>query len=133
MAGETNLNKLLQNMQPELNEGDYVFTVVLELEEKFIKNTISIFKEEEGYTLIMEKNLADLFDLKYEYIASWITLKVHSSLEAVGLTAVFAHSLADHDISCNVVAAFHHDHIFVHKNDKYKALGVLQSLSATNF
>ncbi|MEO9662897.1 MAG: ACT domain-containing protein, partial [Maribacter dokdonensis] len=65
----------------------------------------------------------------YEFIASWITLTVHSALDAVGLTAAVANALTKHNISCNVVAAFYHDHIFVSTKDATKAMSVLQEFS----
>jgi hypothetical protein len=54
---------------------------------------------------------------------------VHSSLEATGLTAAFSTALSNANISCNVIAAYYHDHIFVSKEDSVKALEVLQQLS----
>jgi len=87
------------------------------------------FKEEEGTTIIMKKEVADQLNLDYSFIASWITLTVHSSLEAVGLTAAFASALTKNNISCNVVAAYYHDHIFVDKKDTEKAMEVLNAFS----
>ncbi|HEX8350737.1 MAG TPA: ACT domain-containing protein, partial [Hymenobacter sp.] len=62
---------------------------------------------------------------------AWITLTVHSSLEAVGLTAAFARALARGNVSCNVVAAYYHDHIFVAAQDADKAMRLLQELAQT--
>lgn len=129
MAGETNLSQLLQGMEPELQQGHYVFVTVTNLDHIDRNDTICEFKEKEGITLVLEKSKADLLQLPYEYIAAWITLTIHSSLEAVGLTAAFATALAKHDISCNVVAGYYHDHIFVDQNDAKKAMQVLRSLS----
>ena len=56
------------------------------------------------------------------------TLEVHSSLNAVGLTAVVASRLTEAAISCNVIAAAFHDHIFVGAADAEKALEVLLSI-----
>jgi hypothetical protein len=73
--------------------------------------------------------LADSLNLAYIFCASWITLTVHSSLHAVGLTAAFSKRLADRDISCNVIAGYYHDHIFVDKKDKDKAIEILNKFS----
>lgn len=129
MTGEKDLNKLLKAMRPIHNLGDYVFCTVDNLTSEHINEAVLIFKEREGNTLIIQKELADRLGLKYPYIASWITLTVHSSLEAIGFTATFSEALARNGISCNVVAAFHHDHIFVHREDTEKALDILYELS----
>ena len=127
MAGETDLTTLLQSMTPELNEGDYVFCTTNENID--LKDIICSFREKEGLTIIIKQELADKLNLHYSFIASWITLTIHSSLEAVGLTAAFSKALADENISCNVVAAFYHDHIFVAKKDADKAMNILYRLS----
>jgi len=129
MADEKNLNKLLQTMKPSLSTGDYVFCTVPELPAIDIAEIIMTFKEQEGTTIIIKKQVADTLKLSYSFIASWITLTVHSSLEAVGLTAAFSQALTDAGISCNVVAAYYHDHIFVNKKDTDKAICVLNKLS----
>jgi uncharacterized protein len=130
MAGETNLQLLLNNMQPQLNKGEYIFATVEDIALFDTTKMISLFKEQEGYTIIAEKKIADEWKLKYSYVAAWITLTVHSSLEAVGLTAAFSKALGDAGISCNVVAAYYHDHIFVDVKDAEKAMEVLNDLAA---
>lgn len=129
MAGETNLDNLLRNMTPLLNEGDYVYCTVTDIDTIDIKNVLGIFKEEEAVTVILKKEIADQLGLKYEYIAAWITLTIHSSLEATGLTAAFSAALAKEGISCNVVAAYYHDHIFVAKKDAERAMEALKQLA----
>ena len=104
-AGEKNLNKLLQTLKPQHNSGDFVFCEVEDLTQINTSEIIMSFKESEGITVILKKELADSLKLTYAYIAGWITLTVHSSLEAVGLTAAFSKALAAEGISCNVVAA----------------------------
>jgi hypothetical protein len=115
-------------MRPVLNEGDYVFCSVEQIKEADAAESICIFREKEGVSLILPKHIADERQLKYSFIASWITLMVHSSLEAVGLTAAVSKTLADKDISCNVVAGFYHDHVFVAKKDGDRAIRALQEL-----
>jgi hypothetical protein len=56
-------------------------------------------------------------------------LTVHSSLEAVGLTAAVSRALTDANISCNVVAAYYHDHIFVPVQDAKRAMETLVKLT----
>lgn len=129
MTGETNLKALLKTMSPKLNEGDYVYCTVTTLNNIDPKEIIGLFKEEEGWTVIVNKQLADKLGLGYSYIAAWITLTIHSSLEAVGLTAAFATALGNEGISCNVVAAYYHDHIFVTKKDAERAIEALEKLS----
>jgi hypothetical protein len=129
MPGETNLTTLLKNMTPTLNEGDYVFCTVSNLVNINPNDIIGSFKEAEGCTIILNKELADKLNFNYSYVAAWITLTVHSSLEAVGLTAVFSAALAKEAISCNVIAGYYHDHIFVAKGDSDKAMQALENLS----
>ena len=129
MSGETDLTNLLKGMTPVLNEGDYVFVTVKDLDKIGRNDTICEFKEEEGTTIVIEKNKADTLKLNYTFIASWITLTIHSSLDAVGLTAAFSGALAKNEISCNVIAGYYHDHIFVDKKDAKKAIQTLTALS----
>lgn len=129
MTGETNLEKLVKTMEPFLNEGEFVFCSISNTQTIPTADLLFTFKENEGLTVVLKKEMADALQLHYTFIASWITLTVHSSLEAVGLTAAFSSALATEGISCNVVAAFYHDHIFVNKTDAEKAMGVLKRLA----
>ena len=129
MSGETDLKTLLKSMNPIRNDGDYVFCTLNE--DPFIdqKDLIMSFREAEGTTTIVRKEVADNLNLNYDTIFNWITLMVHSSLEAVGLTATFSTALAEKGISCNIVSGYYHDHIFIRKEDCEKAMEVLTRLS----
>jgi hypothetical protein len=127
--GESDLNKLIKGLSPKLNDGEYVFTSIKNIELLNTSEVICTLKEKEGLTLILERSRADQLGLKYNFIASWITLEVHSSLNAVGLTSLVTTELADNAISCNVIAGYYHDHIFVSTKDSLKTLEILNYLS----
>lgn len=129
MSGEKDLVTLLRNMEPELQPGQYVFVSVKQELPLKPAQIIATFREKEGTTYVLEKSLADELQLSHDYVASWIILNVHSALEAVGLTAAFANALAQAGISCNVMAGYYHDHIFVDEKDTTEAMDVLHTLS----
>jgi len=129
MPGESDLNIILKTLKPFLHEGEYVFCQVPDQYPVDLNHVISYFKEAEGVTIILSKTIADQFKLPYSFVSAWITLRVHSSLESVGLTAAFSNALAAAGISCNVIAAFFHDHIFVDVKDAQKAMEVLEYMS----
>ena len=54
---------------------------------------------------------------------------MHSALDAVGLTAAVSTALADADLSCNVIASYHHDHLLVPADRGAEAIAVLSDLS----
>lgn len=129
MSGITDISTLLKHMTPQLHEGEYVFCTVNNPGQINLQDIIGTFREKEGTTLILAREIADRLQLPYTYIAAWITLTIHSSLEAVGLTAAFSTALAKAGISCNVVAAYYHDHIFVPAADAEKAIQALKTLT----
>ncbi|WP_283132652.1 ACT domain-containing protein [Enterovibrio norvegicus] len=127
MAGIKALDQLLASIHPALIDGDWVFcTVSGALSEYIALNPRATFQEEEGMTLLVSKSAADQAGLNYEGVYKQITLTVHSSLDAVGLTAAVATKLADKGISANVIAAYYHDHIFVQAEKADPALAALQ-------
>jgi hypothetical protein len=130
MAGETALATLLRSMSPQLNDGDYVFCTLADSRIPEGCDVIGSFREQEGLTLIVERRQAERAGLAFEYVAAWITLNVHSALEAVGLTAAFATALGQAGISCNVIAGYYHDHLFVGRADAERAMTVLRQLAA---
>ena len=131
MHGISDLKVLLKQMRPMLSSDIYVFcSFDKKLDAALLKlNPIGIFQEEEGLTVILEKQTADQEAVTYNGTYNKITLQVHSSLEAVGLTAAFSNALNDENISANVVAGYYHDHIFVPEADGLKAMAALEKLS----
>ncbi|MEU6933677.1 ACT domain-containing protein [Streptomyces sp. NPDC046374] len=128
MSAERDLTRLVAGMRPELHPGRYVFTTV-EGPAPAGLAPVATVAEREGLTMVVRQEDADAASLAYDYVAGWITLRVHSALDAVGLTAAVARELAEAGLSCNVVAGFHHDHLFVEHARAGEALATLNALS----
>ncbi|MBD5781665.1 ACT domain-containing protein [Pelagicoccus sp. NFK12] len=131
MSGETELGKLLVTLQPVLLREEFVFLTFADGsygERSHLRPIVSV-RESEGLSLVVPRARADEEGLAYESVFRAITLNVHSSLQAVGLTAVVARALADRGISANVVAGFFHDHVFVPVDRSEEALAAIASLS----
>jgi hypothetical protein len=129
LAGETQLPALLSSMSPELHPGEYVFTSTPDTAVPAGAAPVVTVAEEEGLTMVLRKEDADRLGLGYDYVAGWITLRVHSALEAVGLTAAVSAALAREGVSCNVVAGFYHDHLFVPHDSAAQAVRLLEDLA----
>jgi predicted N-acetyltransferase YhbS len=131
MTAEKDLPTLLAGMHPERREGEFVY--VLWPHGKPLAGAIAAaVREAEGLTVVLPRAEADSLGLAYDFVAAWITLQVHSSLEAIGLTAAVGAALTDAKISCNVLAGFHHDHLLVPVADADRALEVLHELVAAS-
>ncbi|MEO5709672.1 MAG: ACT domain-containing protein [Nocardioidaceae bacterium] len=128
MSGEQHLGRLLASMRPQLHAGEFVFVTVAEVPAG-VTPAVTV-REPEGLTLVLARGEADRAGLVYEYVAAWITLRVHSALDAVGLTAAVATELTEHGVSCNVVAGFFHDHLFVPHDRGTEVVRVLEGLAA---
>lgn len=131
MSAIVALDELLQSMSPQLQEGEYAFCTVAGKAADYVHlDPLCFYKETEGLTLILLADAARRADIEFENTFRQITLTVHSSLEAVGLTAAVAAKLTQYDISANVVAAYYHDHIFVPSDKAQQALSALNEFSA---
>ena len=135
MSGETNLKKLIASMAPSLSDTEYVFGLVATADYEQIARLQprGTFHEKEGVTVILEKEKADECNITYSGVFKCITLNVHSSLDAVGLTAVVATTLTESNISANVIAAYYHDHVFIKSDDADRALVALNELVKKGF
>ncbi|MFE4694613.1 ACT domain-containing protein [Streptomyces sp. NPDC056749] len=130
MTGERDLRVLLHGMRPELRPGRYVYTTLAAGEVPTGVTPVVTVSEQEGLTLVIAEAQAVAAGLPYDFVACWITLRVHSALDAVGLTAAVSLALTDAGISCNVVAGYHHDHLFVPHARATEAVRVLEALAA---
>jgi uncharacterized protein len=121
------LRRLLATLEPRRNPGVYVFAVAAESNRAELQ-PIATFREREGLTLIVEESRAAAAGLDVRLSVAWLTLDVRSRLDDVGMTAAVAGALAAARIPCNVVAAVHHDHLFVPVDAADAALAVLRKL-----
>jgi uncharacterized protein len=128
MTGETDLTALLRHMQPVLFPDPYGFALVNGDVPAGLR-PFATMAEEEGLTLVAPVSALRAAGVEPGPDFARITLTVHSALAAVGLTAAFARALADRGISANVIAGFHHDHIFVGWDDRDAAVEALLALS----
>ena len=120
------LSDMLAGMEPKLHERPFRF-VAHGPDDDFIDllgRMFAFVREDEGATLVIRSRE----DQPGPHFAC-ITLQVHSDLEGVGLTAAVATALAKEGIACNVIAGFHHDHLFVPWDRRVEALAILESLS----
>ena len=130
-TGIVELEELLKCLSPVLKSGDYVFCTVDGHYNDYARlKPLATFIESEGLTLIVTVDAAKMAHLNYDSTFKQITLTVHSSLDAVGLTAAVATKLTSYGISANLVAALYHDHIFVPTAKVQKALSALNEFSA---
>ncbi|MEN7982672.1 MAG: ACT domain-containing protein [Nanoarchaeota archaeon] len=119
------LNELIKNMQPELVDKGFVFCTT----NKSIDIKIApkmVFREKEGTTLILKKEQAEEYNLKYEGVWDMITLNVNSDLEATGFLVKITEVLAKAKISINAVSAYYHDYLFVPSSKSEEAIKILK-------
>jgi hypothetical protein len=132
MPGTEELAILLASMEPVLSDAELVVCWFADagIGDCLSLSPIGCFVEHGGVSLIIDRSVAEQHGVEFETTFKRITLTVHSSLLAVGLTAAVAGRLALHGISSNVVAAYHHDHILVPARDADRALQALRTLQA---
>jgi hypothetical protein len=130
MNAEVRLDKLLRELTPQLQREAFVFCSLNEDQQReLLPHCLCLFREREGVSAILPQQTAEQNGLEYEGVFRQLSLQVHSCLQSVGLTAAVASELAAAGISANVVAALHHDHIFVPEASAQQALQLLRGLS----
>ncbi|GAA4627325.1 ACT domain-containing protein [Actinoallomurus vinaceus] len=129
VTGETDLRRLLAGLDPVLHDGEYVFVTLPDRETPPGTRPVFVFEEDEGRTLVLPRAEAEEAGLDGVFPSAWITLRIHSSLEAVGMMAAIATALAEAGISCNAVSAFYHDHLFVPPDRARDAVAALRDLA----
>ena len=129
MPGMTDLEEMLATLTVDVRDEHYTFVAVATGTGPSIGDGVeAIVREAEGDTIVTTVARAEAEGWPVDFEAAWLTLEIHSSLEAVGLTAAFSRVLADARIPCNVIAGFHHDHLLVPADRAGEAVRAIESL-----
>jgi hypothetical protein len=156
MAGETDLTAMLAGLRVLRRPGTYVFVTVghgssaaggrggtddrigsgpasptgagMDHAVRLGDGIEALIAEAEGVTAIATVERARAEGWPFDFEAAWLTLEVHSALEAVGLTAAVSAALTAEGIACNVLAGFHHDHLLVAATRAADAIACLEAL-----
>ncbi|MEO1642368.1 MAG: ACT domain-containing protein [Pseudomonadota bacterium] len=132
---ERDLQTLLKSLQIKACDGIWRFeTIPAEASSwaelitlQSVRDIAMLFQEEEGLTVILRADTDTPKDNQW----AWLELTVYSNLNAVGFLATISKALAEVNIPCNAVAAYHHDHIFVPIDKVEAAVTALEGLSAS--
>jgi hypothetical protein len=122
------LDRLLREMAPELQPGAYAYVSLPLQPPPPWSLAVATIREAEGWSLIVDEAEARTRGWHIHARCAWISLRVHSDLHAIGLTAAVAQALAAAGIACNVVAGALHDHLFVPVDQAERALAILRGL-----
>jgi hypothetical protein len=129
MTGETDLSTMLATLRIE-RRGESVTVVHLSDPVELGDGVLALLTEDEGTTAVASIAEAQRRGWSVEFRAAWLTVSVHSSLDAVGLTAALATALAERGIACNVLAGYFHDHLLVPLDRADEAVECLEALAA---
>lgn len=125
--GETDLSKMLATMGVERRPGVFTYVAVEVPTPGLLAAAHAMVTEGTLTTIVLPVEAARRAGLDVVLELAWLSLSVQSSLEAVGLTAAFSARLAERDISCNVLAGYHYDHILVPLDRVHDAIDALRS------
>jgi hypothetical protein len=126
--GEHDLEKLISTLDVERRLG--VYTFVTGEWQQLATEAHAMVLEAEGHSYVVEVDDAHRAGAPVGFQAAWLTVRAHSALGGVGLTAVISRVLADAGIACNVIAGYHHDHLLVPLDRAGEAAELLRALSS---
>jgi len=104
---------MLSTLAVERRPGRFTYVAVEDPAPEVVALAHAVVTEGDSTTLVLAVESAERAGLPVTIEMAWLTLQVHSSLEAVGLTAAVSARLAARGIACNVIAGYHHDHLLV--------------------
>jgi len=127
VSGETNLGKILGSLRVQ-RRAEPVTVVTTRAPVDLGPGIEALIAEGEGTTVVVSLAEAERRDWPIDFTAAWLTVDVHSSLDAVGLTAALSAVLSDRGIACNVLAGYYHDHLLVPLERAEEAIEALEAL-----
>ena len=136
--GETNLANLVKSMSPSLDEETYVFGHIPAESDADFQNVLKLFvgipvqmlfREDEGWTVITARKVAEEIQMQFTFPCKKITLKVHSSLDAIGFMAAITTKLAELNSGVNPVSGYYHDHLFVPVGKEGEVMEALETMA----
>jgi hypothetical protein len=131
MSGESDLAVMLQTLTVERRPERYTVCSV-DAAVPLGDGVEAVISESEGISVVATVESAERHGWPVDFVAAWLTLGVHSSLEAIGLTAAFSKALGEAGIPCNVLAGYYHDHILVPHDRADEAESCLVELRETS-
>lgn len=127
-VAQTDLARMLATLEVDAREGDYVFVPLGGASAALRARAQATVSEAEGLSGVLRREDADAHGLAYDFVAAWLSLRVHSALHAVGLTAAVSQALAARGIACNVLAGYYHDHLLVPAVQREAAIAALRGV-----
>lgn len=130
MSGQTDLSEILASITVSVRPDDYVIVALPSTTPPppLGDGVAALITEAEGTTVVSTFSRAAHEEWPYDFVASWLTIDIHSALESIGLTATFSRQLGRAGIPCNVLAGFFHDHILVPHDKRDAAVEVIEAL-----
>ncbi|GGZ15539.1 ACT domain-containing protein [Novosphingobium colocasiae] len=117
---------MVAGMMPRLDPQPYVFCTGAAVHPA----ALCSFREDEGLSQVLPLEAARAAGHEVALPMARIVLDVFSALDGHGLTAAVSGALCAAQIACNMVAAYHHDHLFVPWADRDRALAALLRLQS---
>ena len=136
--GGTNLAELIKSMSPSLDGETYVFAHVPATSDQGFRDVFQhlpnvpiqmLFREDEGWTVVVAQDVVERVKLQSAFPCKKITLKVHSSLDAVGFMAAITKKLRELSCGVNPVSGYFHDHLFVPVGKENAVLEALKDMA----
>lgn len=127
-AAQRDLAQMLASLEVAQRAGEYVFVASPQHDPDLAALAHASVREDEGVSYVLARTDADARALDYGFVAAWLSLTVHSALDAVGLTAAVSAALSERGIACNVIAGLHHDHLLVPAERAVDAVAALAAL-----